>query len=1246
MVDELVVQLREWAEGELHARQSFEREALRKSRAQAQGMEARLQTLEHGRRDFEATLMNEVRGERDAVAALQHSIADKAQYLPFAEELSIAKERHAHFCSDFELFRAEAAALADREQQHAVAQRQLESAMRTFNERYAWIEQHCKQQAADVAAMRTYLHDEVSWSRAAIIEVKKGVAAQLKQCSDQLHSGLEDSHQRAGAALHASLAEIRHDIARVEAASGESDTAWKKEVAGVGKVAQQAEKDVASLRVDMRAHVDTMLASLHNTLRTEIANEAAARQTASQQLQNEYRASQQGMNDRLRDAQDSLRDDLAEVRERSRATLADVTETLRELGKVSQDTKASLDGEARALRHDIDKVAEEGRSATDDVAKQLHRQLDRVTEDYQANLEAAIERTEENGRTLADALAAVRDEAAQGVETIDSNMQQTVAELNSGIDQLSQRIDDSYVSCTDQLRRLEQETKHRIEEGDASTQRRFHAVTTGMHECSWNCSMQLELAETELRSEIRLAGTKVEQTLTSMEHDVQQQLLQTRKETHRSTRCLHALQKMMMQPKAPKVFEDLDTNGNGTVSREQLQRGFSSMGADLGDADMDAIVSLLVADSDGDGIAISYREFVQVGTVAKTVDSLDEKVQLGLEQLRQESEETMEEKIVPLTEQVKTLEADVQACRAEHTEAISDLDQRVHTAIEASSEQQRDNLSEAVRNVTEERKRAEKELSEELASFRLDTQSQLEGLMEQVDDTVSSKIVPLENRVSSIESELRQSTTAHQTACSQLSADIDAAVRQLQAGMDLSAQLVQQRLSELDLHYTAELAVVDAALTANECTLTSMAGALKTRLADTESKLVQQLRQEIASLHDLQIEPLQARVESLQISALESRVHCDEQFEHHHRQLQEMHTIQSWAADLSADRDERLGELQQQADGIAASHLAEMRTSARALRVLQKMAMQPKAPKVFEDLDTNGNGTVSREQLQRGFSSMGADLGDADMDAIVSLLVADSDGDDNAISYREFVQVGTVAKTVDSIGDTVQKKLVPLEQRLGAVREELQDELQQQESVLGRVQDDIASIGSTCTEASARNEAKIALLSTKMQEELSVAHTDVDDKIEDLAKRMDIEIIEIHNRSNRVDLAVTILEERAGRSETAISAELAMLMAFAAQQSSQMTRNVEATQNLKTAVEKGLTDMKNDMQLQIATSESVCKNEIKQVQSHFAMLTSQHSSDIESVAAQLEVHELDNHQKLEKLSADVFGQIDDARIEA
>ena len=29
---------------------------------------------------------------------------------------------------------------------------------------------------------------------------------------------------------------------------------------------------------------------------------------------------------------------------------------------------------------------------------------------------------------------------------------------------------------------------------------------------------------------------------------------------------------MMMQPKAPKVFEDLDTNGNGTVSREQLQR--------------------------------------------------------------------------------------------------------------------------------------------------------------------------------------------------------------------------------------------------------------------------------------------------------------------------------------------------------------------------------------------------------------------------------------------------------------------------------------------------------------------------------------------------------------------------------------------------------------------------------------------------------------------------------------------------
>ena len=103
---------------------------------------------------------------------------------------------------------------------------------------------------------------------------------------------------------------------------------------------------------------------------------------------------------------------------------------------------------------------------------------------------------------------------------------------------------------------------------------------------------------------------------------------------------------------------EFDIDGDGTVSREELKLGYAKLGEDLSEDDLDAIMSLV--DRDGDG-EMDYNEFVQMGKMTEDVKALRMSMDENLEQLKRESEETMETKIVPLEESHAQLSSAMQS---------------------------------------------------------------------------------------------------------------------------------------------------------------------------------------------------------------------------------------------------------------------------------------------------------------------------------------------------------------------------------------------------------------------------------------------------------------------------------------------------------------------------------------------------------------------------------------------------------
>ena len=150
-----------------------------------------------------------------------------------------------------------------------------------------------------------------------------------------------------------------------------------------------------------------------------------------------------------------------------------------------------------------------------------------------------------------------------------------------------------------------------------------------------------------------------------------------------TSRALHLLQKLMCRPDGAQLFLEFDTDGDGTVSREELKEGYAKIGEHLSEEDMDAIMALV--DQDGDG-AIGYGEFVQMGKMTEDVEALRMTMQANLAQLKAESEETMVQKIIPLEESLATTRKDLEHTMSHTIAEIENTIEDISTDLNAQME--------------------------------------------------------------------------------------------------------------------------------------------------------------------------------------------------------------------------------------------------------------------------------------------------------------------------------------------------------------------------------------------------------------------------------------------------------------------------------------------------------------------------------------------------------------------------------
>ena len=86
------------------------------------------------------------------------------------------------------------------------------------------------------------------------------------------------------------------------------------------------------------------------------------------------------------------------------------------------------------------------------------------------------------------------------------------------------------------------------------------------------------------------------------------------------------------------------------------------------------------------------------------------------------------------------------------------------------------------------------------------------------------------------------------------------------------------------------------------------------------------------------------------------------------------------------------------ADRLAATEAALERHEQRkasvalAFSALQKLTSRPDAARIFERFDTDGDGLVSKAELQAGLRVIGEDLDEAAMDEVMAFVDADGDG--------------------------------------------------------------------------------------------------------------------------------------------------------------------------------------------------------------------------------------------------------------
>ena len=288
-----------------------------------------------------------------------------------------------------------------------------------------------------------------------------------------------------------------------------------------------------------------------------------------------------------------------------------------------------------------------------DAKEQTRDALDRQTEEVRDQLLKLEAATNDRFRVEADAsrerLVMVSGELAEKIGSVAMAVKQDMSSLRDSVrteiedaqGDLKGRVQDVEVLVLqekadreEQLGRLQDKHEMRLE----GLEDQLGALDTSLEENAAACEDKIQRMKEQTGQEMSDAKAHFSGRLSS------------------SSRALHLLQKLMSRPDGAELFVEFDIDGDGTVSREELKLGYAKLGEDLSEDDLDAIMSLV--DRDGDG-EMDYNEFVQMGKMTEDVKALRMSMDENLEQLKRESEETMETKIKPLESRVGELEDDL-----------------------------------------------------------------------------------------------------------------------------------------------------------------------------------------------------------------------------------------------------------------------------------------------------------------------------------------------------------------------------------------------------------------------------------------------------------------------------------------------------------------------------------------------------------------------------------------------------------
>jgi calmodulin len=117
-----------------------------------------------------------------------------------------------------------------------------------------------------------------------------------------------------------------------------------------------------------------------------------------------------------------------------------------------------------------------------------------------------------------------------------------------------------------------------------------------------------------------------------------------------------------------------------------------------------------------------------------------------------------------------------------------------------------------------------------------------------------------------------------------------------------------------------------------------------------------------------------------------------------------------------------------------------------ALQCLQRLLSRSDAADIFKKFDMDGDGTISRMELQLGLRQIGENLTDLEIDAIMA--IADKDGD-GEVDYTELVKVVDMRHQMDDMQQAVQDENMAMESRLAENAESrLQLMVQESQKVL------------------------------------------------------------------------------------------------------------------------------------------------------------------------------------------------------